>query len=491
MDYSLIEKASAIPEAASMIETFRAIGYNLEAAIADIIDNSISANAKNIYVDTNWQGDKTTITILDDGDGMNNEQLIQAMRPGAQNPLASRNINDLGRFGLGLKTASFSQCRKLTVLSKCKDYSPVYWTWDLDYVNKTSKWELLRYIPEEYKNVLNEKQSGTLVIWNDLDRILPIGTEQNNEFALGKFTDIMEKVKYHIQMTFHRFIEEKKTKFYFWDREIKPWNPFLINEPATQAFSDDYISGGALMKGYVLPHKSRLNDEAFKNAEGINGWGAQQGFYVYRGKRLLLAGDWLGMFRKEEHYKLVRILIDLPNTLDSDWQIDIKKSTARPPLACREQIASYARDVRANGVQVYRHRGKILKQKSGQDFEPLWLDKKKGNKWSFIVNRDHLMIKELKELAHSQPDKAIEQILRFIEETIPSKSIFIKESEEGDNQKKPFELENIEFIKSMIKKIFDNQIMSGKTPEQAKSTLLNLDPFDQFPELIETIDCND
>ena len=491
MDYSLIEKASAIPEAASMIETFRAIGYNLEAAIADIIDNSISANAKNIYVDSNWQGDKTTITILDDGDGMNNKQLIQAMRPGAQNPLASRNINDLGRFGLGLKTASFSQCRKLTVLSKCIDYSPVYWTWDLDYVNETSKWELLRYIPEEYKNALDDKQSGTLVIWNDLDRILPIGTEQTNEFALGKFTDIMEKVKCHIQMTFHRFIEEKKTKFHFWNREIKPWNPFLINEPATQAFSDDYISGGAMMKGYVLPHKSRLNDEAFKNAEGINGWGAQQGFYVYRGKRLLLAGDWLGMFRKEEHYKLVRILIDLPNTLDSDWQIDIKKSTARPPLACREQIASYARDVRANGVQVYRHRGKILKQKSGQDFEPLWLDKKKGNKWSFIVNREHLMIKELKELAHSQPDKAIEQILRFIEETIPSKSIFIKESEEGDNQKKPFEQENTEIVKSMIKKIFDNQILNGKSSEQAKATLLNLDPFDQFPELIETIDNDD
>lgn len=487
MDYSQLEKASAIPEASSMIETFRAIGYNIETAIADIIDNSISANAKNIYINSHWNGDKTTITILDDGDGMNDEQLIQAMRPGAQNPLADRHLNDLGRFGLGLKTASFSQCRKLTVLSKRNDSTPVYWTWDLDYVNQTSKWELLRFIPEEYKSSLDNMQSGTLVIWTDLDRILPNGTEQSNEFALGKFTDIMEKVKYHIQMTFHRFIEDKKTKFYFWNRELEPWNPFLISEPATQAFADDYINGGAIMKGFVLPHKSRIDSETFHKAEGINGWGAQQGFYVYRGKRLLLAGDWLGMFRKEEHYKLVRILIDLPNTLDSDWQIDIKKSTARPPLACREQIASYARNVRANGVHVFRHRGKVLKQKSGQEFEPLWLDKKKGNKWSFVVNREHLMIQELKELAHTQPDKAIEQILRFIEETIPSKSIFIKESEEGDNQKKPFEQDNLDIVKSMIKKIFDNQIMSGKSPEQAKAILLNLDPFNQFPELIETI----
>ena len=134
MDYTNIQTAEAIPEASSMIETFRAIGYNLETAIADIIDNSISAGAKSIYIDRIWGGCDTVITIRDDGCGMNNNELIEAMRPGSQNPLDTRASTDLGRFGLGLKTASFSQCRKLSVISKKEDYNSVYWTWDLDYV---------------------------------------------------------------------------------------------------------------------------------------------------------------------------------------------------------------------------------------------------------------------------------------------------------------------------------------------------------------------
>ena len=176
MNYNIIRKAQAIPEAASMIETFRAIGYNLETAIADIIDNSISANARNIYINRIWRGGQSIITIKDDGDGMNSNEIIQAMRPGAQNPLSDRSENDLGRFGLGLKTASFSQCRKLSVLSKRKDYASAFWSWDLDYVAQSDKWELLQWMPEELKGELNSLLSGTLVVWSDLNRVLPTNT---------------------------------------------------------------------------------------------------------------------------------------------------------------------------------------------------------------------------------------------------------------------------------------------------------------------------
>ena len=156
MDYNLLEKASAAPEAASMIETFRAIGYNLETAVADIIDNSISAGAKNIRITTIWKGGQSLIAIKDDGCGMNSNEIIQAMRPGAQNPLSERNSNDLGRYGLGLKTASFSQCRKLSVLSKKLGYCAAYWTWDLDYVAQSDSWELLHWMPEEYKSAFTD-----------------------------------------------------------------------------------------------------------------------------------------------------------------------------------------------------------------------------------------------------------------------------------------------------------------------------------------------
>jgi anti-sigma regulatory factor (Ser/Thr protein kinase) len=151
IDYSNIQSTSAEPEASSMIETFRAIGYSIKTAIADIIDNSITAGAKNVWIDYDWKGSSSTLSILDDGMGMNNEQLIQAMRPGSKNPLDERSSDDLGRFGLGLKTASFSQSRKFTVVSKLANYKPVYWSWDLDYVNQEKAWKLIRYVPEEAK----------------------------------------------------------------------------------------------------------------------------------------------------------------------------------------------------------------------------------------------------------------------------------------------------------------------------------------------------
>lgn len=128
----------------------------------------------------------------------------------------------------------------------------------------------------------------------------------------------------------------------------------------------------------------------------------------------------------------------MPNTLDSEWQIDIKKSTATPPLSCREQLRSYALDVRNKGMEVYRHRGKILKKKAGENFQPLWLEKKKGNKWSFVVNRENQLIKDLQEEAKINPVPAINKLLRIIEESIPTPTIYVKQSSEEELQKEPF-----------------------------------------------------
>ena len=497
IDYNIIQKQSATPDASSMIETFRAIGYNLETAVADIIDNSISAEAKNIYIERIWHGGKSIITIKDDGHGMNDEELVNAMRPGARNPLAERAETDLGRFGLGLKTASFSQCRKLSVMSKKKNSDSVYWSWDLDYVAFSNEWNLIKWLPEGYLNALDDQESGTIVIWTDLDRVLPLSTPETDYNAKRKFSNSLERVRQHIAMTFHRFIEDKTVKIYWCGNIIEPWNPFfpcpeenLTDTPAPQ----ENISGGGTIKGFVLPHKSRVSEKAYKAGEGMNGYPAQQGFYVYRGKRLLLAGDWLGIFRKEEHYKLVRIQIDLPNTLDTNWQIDIKKSKATPPAACRDQIEQYAKKIRSVGEAVFRHRGKILKHRAGQDFQPLWLDKTKGGKWSFVVNRDHLLIKNIKEMAKTEPYHAIDTLLRFIEESIPTKAIYVKETHEETKdvdkqeiQKEPFSDIDINLIKQILLQMFNNQINSGKTPEQAKALLKTIEPFNNYEDLIEEL----
>lgn len=125
------------PFAPILIESTRAIGYSLEAAIADIIDNSIAADASNVHVRF-FPVDEPYLAIIDDGCGMDDEEITQAMQYGSANPLEERSRKDLGRFGLGLKTASLSQCRQLTVVSK-KGSHYVGRRWDIDFVNSTGK----------------------------------------------------------------------------------------------------------------------------------------------------------------------------------------------------------------------------------------------------------------------------------------------------------------------------------------------------------------
>ncbi len=471
-----------------MIETFRAIGYGIESAVADIVDNSISANARNIWVSFEWRGSASCLTIVDDGVGMNNEELVQALRPGSRNPLEERGIKDLGRFGLGLKTASFSQCRQLTVVSKKENFNHVHWTWDLDFVRDTGKWDLIKYpLPEEAIPIIQGMSSGTIILWNELDRLVS-NTNEHDAKALDKFLGVMEQVKSHLSMTFHRFIQAGKISIFFQDRIIPAWDPFLQSEIATQAFPSESLNNGKIsIKGYVLPHKSKISEDRYKEAEGPKGWNHQQGFYVYRNDRLLVSGEWLGMFRKEEHYKLARIEINLPNSMDTEWQIDIKKSEARPPFYLRDQLRAYAGRVRAQAVEVYRQRGKSIRQLPGQKFVPLWTDHKRGDKWFYKINREHPLIERTKTLVLNDPEKSIEVLLRFIEETIPTKSIYIKESEDPETQGKPFEELDQEVIRSSMKQIVASLKVQGKSDEQAKAIVVNIEPFNHFTHFLEFI----
>lgn len=484
-DYSKYKTASAEPEASSMIETFRAIGYSIQAAVADIIDNSISAGAQNIWVDFEWKGADTWLSIKDDGSGMDNEGLIQAMRPGSRNPNEERSTKDLGRFGLGLKTASFSQCRKLSVISKRTDHNSVYWTWDLDFVSQEKKWDLINYIPQGFENCLNEALSGTVVIWNDLDRLVR-NLKEDDKSSLAKFLQIMENIKKHLAMVFHRFIENKRIKVYFQQRQVEAWNPFLIDDSATQKFPEEPLQNNKVrIRGFVLPHKSRLTEEEFRKAEGPRGWNSQQGFYIYRNERLLLAGEWLGMFRKEEHYKLARIMIDLPNNLDAEWQIDIKKSVARPPIGLRDQLKAYANKVRSQAVEVYRHKGKVLQRKyTTTQFQPVWQEKIRHGKRFYEINREHPYLQSLFESGISKTSE-LSHLLRFIEETVPVPLITIKESEQPELQGQPFEETDQEPVRQAMKKMYERLTKNGKSDDQAKAIILTIEPFNLFPQFID------
>ena len=343
-----LEFDEVAPDASAMIESMRAHGYTLATAIADLIDNSIASPCQNIWLRFEWGGDNSWISITDDGFGMREDDLVNAMRLGSRSPLEERDSSDLGRFGLGLKTASFSLARRLTVVSQPEPGMRYLRRWDLDHLARpeVQGWQLLR-TPHPMTGLriglLDEMKldRGTQVLLEVIDRVTGEASGSGNQQDREQhFLWQIEQVREHLAMVFHRYLAKRKDDLrIFLNKEpIEPWDPFLSKHIATQKIGPYSNKLGAhetkvKIMGYVLPHRDRFgNASEHRSAGGPGGWNAQQGFYLYRGNRLIIAGDWLRLgWQKEEHFKLARICVDIPNSMDHEWQIDVKKSTAAPP----------------------------------------------------------------------------------------------------------------------------------------------------------------
>jgi hypothetical protein len=484
--YSHVKKAEAAPLAESLIESLRNLGYTPETAIADIIDNAVFAKAKNVWIDFLWDGLESRISFRDDGNGMTDDELMQAMRPGSQNPMAKRDAGDLGRFGLGLKTASFSQCRVFTVISKIKSKAEsAYWRWDMNYVNELDGgWNIYQIADEADITRIESMSKGTLVVWEHLDRITGTPGKKINE---DDFFSIAEKAKRHIEMVFHRYLENGKLNIIFNGRPAIAWDPFLRGQTATQPFPDELMADGAIVvRAYILPHRSKLDEEIWMENESRGGWDALQGFYIYRNERLLLAADWLGITRKKPQYKLARIMINLPNNLDHDWQIDIKKSRAKPPLSLRQDLKAIARAAMVQAEQVYRHRGKQVQRSLPKSFSFVWIEMVKDNRYFFRINQEHPVVAALLEKFPGN-QKELKRLLRVLEETVPGPAIIAKENEYPDSMIRPYEKTPSEELTSLIREIYKGWKKQGSTTDAAKKRLIMTEPFSDYPQLIETL----
>ena len=347
-----------------MIEALRGLGYSTATALADIVDNSIAAGACNVELTFTWRGSGSYITVQDDGIGMDEAELDRAMRLGEQSPLDARDSSDLGRFGLGLKTASFSQCRRLTVASRRADVAGCL-RWDLDVLAASADdgWHLMEGPTIGSRPLLDPLSAvphGTLVLWETLDRIVTPG------FSEQDFLDLIDVVERHLAMVFHRYLagQHRRRFININGRGVSPWDPFMLCHPATWSSPAVEVAPGIEAQCHVLPHKDKLDGQQQDRAGGPHGWTAQQGFYVYRNKRLLVAGSWLGLGRgrswtKEEAHRLARIRLDIPNSADADWKIDIRKSTARPPVTVRPDLTHLMEDTCRRARRVFAHRGRI------------------------------------------------------------------------------------------------------------------------------------
>ena len=500
-EYDLVE-----PHAAIMIESLRAFGYDLRTAIADLIDNSITAGAENIWLDFQWNGPDSYIRVTDDGAGMSEQNLVDAMRPGSKNPLDSREATDLGRFGLGMKTASFSQCKRMTVASRPPNGPLSVRRWDLDFVAKEDKWLLLRTPAsgsEQYFDKLNKLEHGTTVLWEVLDRVVG-NSSVNDHKASNQFYRNLEIVQSYLSMVFHRYMEGSKQQlkiFLNGDDEahrIVPWDPFAENSSAIIDFPEEsipYGDGLIKIKGFVLPHKDKISEEEYLELAGTEGWSAQQGFYIYRNKRLLLYGSWLGLgdsaaWTKEEQFKLARIRVDIPNSQDIDWQIDVKKSTAKPPLAIRERLRDLAGKVRKQARDVFAYRGSYGSRITKQPLKRAWHSVYSNGSDSYKIDRKHPLVKQVLEL-DTNYKSLIEAMIVTLEETVPIQQIWLDSAERSDESSKPF----VNIDKARIERIIELTYRAlhekyGLSIETAKQYLKSMDAFIDYPDVVEEVVSN-
>jgi hypothetical protein len=353
--------------------SLRDIGYDLPSAVADLVDNSIDAGAATIHVTICRRRAMSFIRVADDGRGMSERVLDEAMRYGSHRRY---NGGDLGKFGLGLKTASLSQCRRLTVATRTTTAGRIrIRRWDLDHVRKHDAWDLERLVPSECPAYLLDplrEVPGTVVLWEQLDRILAYARPDGGHAMLA-LEATSDSIAQHLSMVFHRFLtgetaDRRRLTILFNGERLPAWDPFARSEPTTRRLPAQqlFIEHGRDLhsvdvRPYVLPSQVQFSSvEAHAAAAGPKKWNRQQGFYIYRGDRMIQSGGWNRLRTMDEHSKLARIAIDVPPGLEDLFQINVAKMRVVLPDQLRPHLGALTAGVVNHAQEAYRRRLQLV-----------------------------------------------------------------------------------------------------------------------------------
>lgn len=491
------EPITSIPSANILLSSLRSVGYTPETAIADIVDNSLSANASTISIEFNWL--EQNIIISDNGDGMSKQELLKSMNIGSSDPLDSRSIHDLGRFGMGMKTASFSLGKKLTVLAKNNGITNNA-SWDLDYVRQTDQWQILvednsSAFIDKLSNRLSEYDKGTVICISRIDKV--ISSDSANEKR--KFFKMIDNVKNHLALVFHRFMESKKISIVINGTALTPWNPFIPENNARQELEPEEVLENehrVVIHPYVLPHKTKFtNEDEVKAAGGYKGWLQHQGFYVYRNERLIIYGTWFGLFKKEMSFNLARIQLDIYSDSDFDWQIDIKKSKAVPPAYTDDIIRLAAEKATRQSVKVYNSRGSYSDRKGNSNAPQLsyvWEQRKDSRgSYSFVLNKKHTLLNKLKLSLAPEQKELLNAYLNLVEKCSPMELSGVNDMSVSKGSLPENEYNELTY---QVKRLISTLIINGSSKDEIRSLLHQLPDYtvlmDNF-ENIYTEACNE
>lgn len=407
--------------AKALLTGLRAIGYNFSTAVADIIDNSISAYATEVRIFSDPLEKEAYFCILDNGHGMTSTELNNAMLPGSDREGKEDSTLELGRFGLGLKSASLSQCREFIVASK--KYGKIRaMSFDLDVIEDANKL-LLKQLSEVEIEALPEierlknYESGTLVIWTKFDKI-----EQLAKNFEDSFRAVVADSKKHVELVFHRFYD--KIQIYYSEKRIERRDPFLkgsVGRQQTGRTSVINIDGSEIIViPYTLPFANTLTSEEKALLGNPKSIFDEQGFYLYRNERLISWGSWMRMGIRSELNKLARIQVDIPSSLDSVWMLDVKKSSAKIPDKIKDRIKMAVEDSVVRSKRTTKFPG--VKEQSVT--YKIWdrINEHEG-KIKYQINRDVPTIVALYDVLGEHEKELLEIVLSQIESYLPKYSI--------------------------------------------------------------------
>lgn len=366
---------SLTPSAARLTVSLRDIGYDFPAAVADLVDNSVSAGARHVEIVIEFEGVASRVLIADDGAGMTRNGLEEALRFGTR---CGYGMNDLGRYGLGLKTASLSQARRISLLTRRglgRNVSSA--TLDLDFIVEQDDW-LIRTADARDPVIRRARElltsdSGTVVVWQDLDRVLP---EHNPEggWARRRVEGLAARTAEHLAMVFHRFLTNELGEplvITVNGEKLGGWDPFARDEEQVQELprrtfeiNVGDFEGEVVLQRFVLPSRDQFSSPAaFERLSGPLKWNRQQGLYIYRANRLVQWGGWGGMRGIDEHTKLGRAALDFSTSLDAVFQVNVAKMRTTIPSQLRPMLERPITELCLRADDAYR---KTAKRSSGK-----------------------------------------------------------------------------------------------------------------------------
>ncbi|GAB3550968.1 ATP-binding protein [Spirosoma fluminis] len=432
-DSTIYEDGTPFPE--YLIKSISEQGYSLETSLADLIDNSISAGADKIEILVDTENLPFTLFLADNGNGMDEECLRKSMRFPSSSLELQRDTVDLGRFGLGMKTASFAQTRKFTVISRPKsEEGYTARTWDVEHLKIIKEWQILINQEEDIQQLMERYQSlstgffngfddfraGTVIIWQGLYKFENFLEGRSRSDALSH--QLTEVTHDYLSLVFHRFMEraEYPLQIRINNVRLKPFSPFPEKEtgfrpvePKYKAFKTDVIR----LDGFILPVRS-----IEESKERVNVWTPpsrglmdMEGLYIYRSGRIILFGGWNGIIRKSPKLQLARLRVEVGNRVDNLLQLNVAKSQIAIPFDLKTGFLKYIIELKTEAEKEYFNRDirKISSRRSEKDQQ--LFERSITNKGSLLeINSEFPLISIIKEKMDSDSVKAFNLLIRMI-----------------------------------------------------------------------------